>query len=63
MHTFIPDTSPVNDHWQEWRKAVQRTGYNFTLAKASRMLIELNALTPQAFESFTANLYRDSTRI
>jgi hypothetical protein len=50
---------PDNNHWQEWRDAVQRTGYNFTLARASRVLREISDMTPQCFESVTANLYRN----
>jgi hypothetical protein len=50
---------PDNDHWHEWREAVNRTGYNMALANASRALQELESFTPAAFESFTANLYRD----
>ena len=50
---------PDNDHWNEWREAVNRTGYNMALANASRALQELESFTPAAFESFTANLYRD----
>ena len=50
---------PENDHWAEWREAVKRTGYSFNLAHAARALQELDTLTPAAFESFTANLYRD----
>ena len=48
-----------NDHWAEWREAVNQTGYNVQLAYAARVLLELDTLTPAAFESFTANLYRD----
>lgn len=50
---------PDNDHWHEWREAVKRTGYNLELARAARIILELESLTPAAFESFTANLYRD----
>ena len=50
---------PDNDHWHEWREAVKRTGYNMALANASLALQELESFTPAAFESFTANLYRD----
>jgi len=50
---------PDNDHWREWREAVKRTGYNLALANASRFLQELESFTPQAFESYCANLYRD----
>ena len=49
---------PENTHWQEWREAVKRTGYNLQLATASRVLMEIESLTPQAFESYCANLYR-----
>jgi hypothetical protein len=52
----------TNDHWTEWREAVKRTGYNFALAHAARALLELETLTPQAWESFTANLYREATK-
>lgn len=48
---------PDNDHWKEWRDAVARHGYSLELARASRVLRELESLTPEAFESFTANLY------
>ena len=50
---------PDNDHWQEWREAFKSTGYNFNLARAARFLTELERFTPQAFESYSANLYRD----
>ena len=50
---------PDNDHWAEWREAVRRTGYNFALANAARFLLELDTMSPDAFESVTANLYRD----
>ena len=49
---------PDNDHWSAWREAVNRTGYNMALAHASRVLQEIESLSPSAFESFTANLYR-----
>ena len=51
-------THPDNDHWREWREAVKRTGYNESLSRAARVLQELESLTPAAFESYTANLYR-----
>ena len=50
---------PDNDHWREWREAVKRTGYTEQLAHAARVLQELDSLTPAAFESYCANLYRD----
>ena len=50
---------PDNDHWREWREAVKRTGYTKQLSCAARVLIELETMTPQAFESYCANLYRD----
>lgn len=49
---------PDNDHWDAWRESVRRTGYNMALAHASRVLQEIESLSPAAFESFTANLYR-----
>jgi hypothetical protein len=50
---------PENEHWQEWRKAVEKTGYNLQLSHASKCLRELEKLTPSAFESYTANLYQN----
>ena len=50
---------PENDHWQEWREAVKRTGFNEQLANAARFLRDAEGLSPAAFESATANLYRD----
>ena len=54
---------PDNDHWAEWREAVKRTGYNMALANASRFLQEIESFTPQAFEDYTASLYRNSNPI
>jgi hypothetical protein len=48
-----------NDHWREWREAVERTGYTESLSRAARVLLELENLSPSAFESFTANLYQN----
>jgi hypothetical protein len=50
---------PDNDHWREWREAVKRTGYTKQLSCAARVLLELESFTPQAFESYCANLYSD----
>jgi len=52
-------THPDNDHWHEWRESVKRTGYTEQLSCAAKVLIELETLTPQAFESYCANLYRE----
>lgn len=49
---------PDNDHWQEWREAVKRTGYTPALSRASAVLLELDNLSPSAFEFFTEKLYR-----
>ena len=38
---------PDNDHWQEWREAVTRTGYNDTLKIAAQRLLLLDRLTPR----------------
>ena len=50
---------PDNDHRREWREAVKRTGYTKQLSCAARVLLELESFTPQAFESYCANLYSD----
>ena len=34
-----------NDHWREWRGAVKRTGYTSQLARAAKVLLELETLT------------------
>lgn len=47
-----------NDHWAEWRDAVKRDGYNATLACAARCLMEIDGLTPEAFENLTAGLFQ-----
>ena len=57
MHKFIPDSSPIDDHWQVWREAVARTGYTIALENASRMLQDIERLSPEQFEAFTANIY------
>jgi hypothetical protein len=48
---------PDNDHWNEWREAVKRTGYTKQLSCASAILQELETLTAQEFESYCANLW------
>jgi hypothetical protein len=51
---------PENDHWGAWRVAANRDGYNEQLSHASRVLRELESMTPECFESYSANLYRDT---
>jgi hypothetical protein len=51
---------PENNHWQEWRDAVQRTGYTTKLAYAATIMLELlERMTPQQFEAHYANMYRN----
>jgi hypothetical protein len=50
---------PDNDHWLAWREAVARTGYTIALENASRMLQDIERLSPEQFEAFTANICRD----
>ena len=38
---------PDNYHWQAWREAVTRTGYNDTLKIAAQRLLLLDRLTPR----------------
>jgi hypothetical protein len=49
-----------NDHWAVWREAANRYGFNNELAKAARVLEEMESMTPECFESYSANLYRDT---
>ena len=37
-------------HWQEWREAVQRTGYNSALYQASVAMLALDTMSPQEVE-------------
>ena len=39
-----------NTHWNEWRAAVERTGYTPALAHASRILEELDSMAPESVE-------------
>jgi hypothetical protein len=50
-------THPDNNHWQEWRDAVQRTSYTGTLKMASLRLQLIETLTPEQFEEFAATIY------
>ena len=46
---------PDNDHWQEWREAVKRTGYTPELRKAAFVLLQLDFMTPKEVESYFFN--------
>lgn len=39
--------NPDNDHWQEWREAVKRTGYTEPLKIAAQRMLLLDRLTPR----------------
>ena len=43
---------PDNDHWQEWREAVKRTGYTDPLKIAAQRMLLLDYLTPCQVEDF-----------
>ena len=45
---------PDNDHWQEWREAVKRTGWNSQLAHAAHWLLKIEDMTPQQVETLFA---------
>ena len=38
---------PDNDHWAEWREAVERTGHTDALKIASQRLLMIERLTPR----------------
>ena len=48
-----------NDHWREWREAVKRTGYTSQLARAAKVLLELETLTAREFGYYCARSDRD----
>jgi hypothetical protein len=51
---------PDNNHWQEWRDAVQRTGYTANLSYAATIIEAfLERMTPEQFEAYYANMYRN----
>jgi len=45
---------PDNDHWNEWREAVKRTGWNSKLAHAAHWLLKIEDMTPQQVETLFA---------
>lgn len=50
---------PNNGHWQEWRDAVERTGYTRALAYAASALLELDSATPEAVELTFSRLIQE----
>ena len=45
---------PDNTHWDEWRSAVERTGYTPELAHAALALETLANMSAEQFEMFAS---------
>jgi hypothetical protein len=46
----------VDNHWGEWRLAVARSGYTPALQRASRLLEELDQMTPYEVEAMMRSI-------